>query len=122
MTKADIGKLKTELRQFTGTEQYYCNPLFPEHKYTDGVKYLAEQMGAYWLVDFVFSYCEVPALDGENFQVWKLSVNEDNSALIRVEDGNNNQLKDFKIPFTDFPLQDIDLWLIDKVLILPSEY
>jgi hypothetical protein len=114
--------LINELSQFTGTEQYYYNPLFPPFRYTDGIKYLAEKTGAYWLIDFIFSYCEVPALDGEAFQVWKLIVDANDSALIKVEDGNNNILKEFKIPFTDFPLPRFELWLVDSVLILPSEY
>ncbi len=122
MENKDANKLKLELKEFTGTEQYYFNPLFPEHKYTDGVKYLAEQANAYWLIDFIFTYCEIPALDGEGFQVWKLIVKEDNTAQIKVEDGNDNILKILKIPFTDFPLEQIELWLIDQVLILPSEY
>jgi hypothetical protein len=122
MNKIDTNELKAALEQFSGTEKYYFNPLFPEHRYTDGIKYLAMEAGAYWLIDFIFSYCEVPALDGEEFQVWKLMVNADESASIKVEDGNSNQLKEFRIPFTDFPLPQIELWLVDQVLILPSEY
>nr|WP_193565342.1 DUF6876 family protein [Microcystis aeruginosa] len=32
------------LSEFTGTENYYTNPLYP-FKYTDGIKYLAENGG-----------------------------------------------------------------------------
>ncbi len=122
MKEINPNQLKAELKQFTCTEQYYYNPLFPKHRYTDGVKFLAEKAGAYWLLDFIFGYSDETELKDQPFQVWKLKVNDNRSASITVEDGNDTVLKSFKIPFTDFPLQEMDLWLIDKVLILPSEY
>ncbi len=122
MKKEDIGRLKAELRQFTGTEQYYYNPLFKDFKYTDGVKFLAERAGAYWLLDYIFSNQPHRSLKGETFQVWKIRVNQDDSATLTVEDGNDNVLTTFRIEYTDFPLEEFNLWLIDKVLILPSEY
>lgn len=122
MTNVDVAKLKSELRQFTGTEKYYYNPLFLKFRYTDGVKFLAEEAGAYWLLDYIFSNQTSKNLLEQPFQVWKLKVNDDSSAQIVVEDGNDQILDQFKIGFTDFPLEKFDLWLIDKVLILPSEY
>jgi len=122
MSQIDVNKLKSELGNFHGTENYYYLPLFERFKYTDGVKYLAEQAGAYWLLEYIFSAQADRALRGENFQVWKVSVLEDNSAIIKVEDGNDNLLAEFNISLTDFPLKRIDLWLIGQVLILPSEY
>lgn len=122
MKKEDIGRLKAELRQFTGTEQYYYNPLFKDFKYTDGVKFLAERARAYWLLDYIFSSQPHRNLRGEAFQVWKVRVNQDDSATLTVEDGNDNVLTTFKVEYTDFPLEEFNLWLIDKVLILPSEY
>jgi hypothetical protein len=41
----ELAKFKAELGQFTGTEHYYCNPLYQEMNYTDGVKYLAATVG-----------------------------------------------------------------------------
>jgi hypothetical protein len=122
MDKIEAIRLKAELAQFTGTGQYYFNPVFADFRYTDGIKYLAERAGAYWLLEYIFSSQPHRSLRNQNFQVWKLMVNEDNSALIKVEDGNKIVLEKFKIPYTDFPLQEIDVWLIDKILILPSEY
>lgn len=122
MTKTKVEKLKTELRQFTGTEQYYFNPMFKRFKYTDGVKYLAETAGAYWLLDYIFSSQPHKNLKDQPFQVWKIKVNEDDSAAIAVEDGKDTVLSTFTIVFTDFPLEEFDLWLIDEILILPSEY
>jgi hypothetical protein len=109
------------LKQFTGTEQWYRNPLFPKYLYTDGVKYLAEQAGAYWLIDYIFSKQNLRTIQEQGFQVWKLIV-DDGRAIIKVEDGNENLIKEFKISYTDFPLKEFSLWFTDSVLLLPSEY
>ena len=113
-------ELLSELAQFTGTTQWFKNLMFPNFRYTDGVKYLAEKAGAYWLIDYIFSN-QVSPVKEQPFQVWKISVN-DNVGFIKVEDGNYNVVKEFKIPFTDFPLEEYTLWFTDNVLLLKSEY
>lgn len=117
----DTINLIQELKQFTGTEQWYRNPLFPKYLYTDGVKYLAGQAGAYWLIDYIFSNQSLRVIQEQDFQVWKLIV-DDGRAIIKVEDGNENLIKEFKISYTDFPLKEFSLWFMDSVLLLPSEY
>ncbi len=120
MDQQEIGALKAELRQFTGSETFYRHPLFPNYVTTEGVQFLAEKAGAYWLIDYIFS--NQPQLQNQPFQVWKLKVRDDDSALIRVEDGNDKLLWRFTLEFTDFPLEAFTLWLIDGTLLLPSEY
>lgn len=122
MTKVNVEKLKADLRQFTGAEHYYYYPLFPKFRYTDGVKFLAEEAGAYWLLDYIFSNHTNSNLLEQPFQAWKLKVNENQSAQIIVEGYNDQIIDQFKIGFTDFPLDEFELWLIGMVLILPSEY
>jgi hypothetical protein len=39
-----------------------------------------------------------------------------------VDDGDGNQLQQFRLSFTDFPFEHFTLWLVDSVLMLPSEY
>lgn len=53
-------KLQAELKHFTGSEQIFYNPLFPKFRYTEGVKYLAQETHCYWLLDYIFSnqHCE----------------------------------------------------------------
>lgn len=58
----------------------------------------------------------------EDFQVWKLKVNKNNGARLSMEDGNDNELVVQIIEFTDFPLSEITMWLVNDVLLLPSEY
>lgn len=119
--KMEPEELLTALANFTGTTQWYRNPLFPAYTYTDGVKFLAEQAGAYWLIDYVFSNQLLPEIQGQVFQVWKIYTAND-QATVKVDDGNGNILKEFKIPYTDFPLEEFTLYFTDNVLLLVREY
>ena len=47
---------RIDLSGFTGTENWYRYAMMPRFTYTDGVKYLAEQAKAYWLLDAIFSW------------------------------------------------------------------
>ena len=114
-------KLINDLRQFTGTENWYRNPLFPLYLYTDGIKYLVEEAQSYWLIDYIFSNQIDAKIKQEPFQAWQIKV-VDETAFIEVEDGNDNLIKEFKIPYTDFPLAELTLWFTDRTLLLPSEY
>ncbi|MFC1765106.1 DUF6876 family protein [Planctomycetota bacterium] len=110
--------LESDLRQFTGAVNYYRH--WTGHGlFTDGVQYLAEQAGAYWLVDAIFSYRR-----REPFQVWTLKKNtDDNGAVLTMQEDTGEPVKVHQdIPFTDFPLDQIKLYLIDGVVLLPSEY
>jgi len=111
--------IKNELRQFTGTEQWYKH--LSGYLYTDGVLYVAQEGGAFWLVDkIMFTTREKNNL--QEFGVWKFEVNEDKSAVLVCEDGNYHELYREKIEWTDFPLNRIELWFENGVLILPSEH
>lgn len=119
--KIEPNQLLSELAYFTGTTQWYYHPLFKSFRYTDGIKYLAKEAECYWLLEHIFSNQMLPEIKSQEFQVWKILV-EDSKATIRVEDGNDNLIKEFKIPYTDFPLPEYTLWFVDSVLLLKSEY
>ena len=121
MNNDEINTLKTELKHYGGADIFYRNPLFRGYVYTEGVKYLAEQAGAYWLIDYILSHQLEPKLKKQPFQVWKMTV-QDDSAAVTVEDGNDNIITSLTIEFTDFPLEEMTLWLVEKTLMLPSEY
>ena len=114
------------LAQFTGTENWYRYSLGRQFLYTDGVKYVAEEAGAYWLIDAIISHQYDPRIKSnqgiQEFQLWNLEVQEDCSAILICEDGNNIKILTQKIPFTDFPLPKIKFYLKDNILLLPSEY
>lgn len=118
----DKNQLLLELKNFYGSETFYKNPLFPMFRYTEGVRFVAVNAGAYWLLNEVFGHQFIEPFKDEPFQVWKLKVAENHTATITVEDGNYKILKIIKLEFTDFPLDDFTLWLTDNTLLLPSEY
>ena len=112
----------TQLTQFTGTTGYYR--ISRRHLLTDGTKYLAEEAGAYWLMDAIASY--LPQFTGkQDFVVAKL-VRTGCKAQLTLDDGNGRVLDQQHIPYTDFPLASIQLyacWGGDFwVLMLCSEY
>lgn len=112
----------TDLHQFTGTEQWYRHPLNRDVLFTDGVKHVADQAGAYWLLDEIaLAQRGVAAVKAEAFQVWKLDV-EANRAALTCGNGNGVQVYAKEITFTDFPAPGITLWFTDNVILLPSEY
>ena len=106
---------------FTGTAQWFRYPLFRGYSYTEGVQYMAEHGGAYWLMDAIFSWQTAPEVKVEPFQSWTLTV-KDHSAVLTATDGNGRQIAQQEIEYTDFPLPKIKLFLTDHVLLLPSEY
>ena len=95
--------------------------------YTDGVQYLAEKGGAYWLIDAIASYqpdkritCRPDLVD---FQLWELAVSEDKRATLTVRaDSDKPAVITQDIPFTDFPLERVKLYVCNGTLLLPSEY
>lgn len=118
ISQADFEK---NLSQFTGTENWYKNPLFPKMSYTDGAKYVADELGAYWLLDDISVYQTDKKVCKEEFQVWKLRVS-DSEGILTCEDGNYKKVFSKKISFTDFPFPEIELWCVNNVILLRSEY
>lgn len=93
---------------------------------TEGAIHLAEQVGAYWLLDEIALAQTHPKIRGEEFQVWKLTV-KDAKGTLAVEDGNDNVVRTKRIPYTDFPEPGFTLWAARNELggvtvMLPSEY
>jgi hypothetical protein len=112
-----------DLRQFIGTEHWYRHGAVPEILYTDGAKYLADRGQAYWLLDEIaLAQRSQPAAAGEAFQLWTLAVNPDRTATLSFGDGNGRTVFSKAIKFTDFPLPEIALYVVDNVIMLPSEY
>ena len=108
---------KDDLIQFTGSEQWYRHAMVRDILYTDGVKYVAETAGAYWLIDEITRAQRFDkGLAAEEFQLWKLTVNSDHTATLTCEDGDGGVLFTKAIEFTDFPLAEITLYFINKTI------
>ncbi len=114
---------EADLRNFTGSEHWYRHGLVRTILFTDGVKYVADEGGAYWLLDEIAlaQRFEVRVM-AERFQVWTLKVNADRTATLSCGDGNNNTVYTKEIPFTDFPADEITLWFANNTIYLPSEH
>ena len=81
---------KSELAQFTGSDNWYRHTINRNVLYTDGAQHVAEHGGAYWLLDeiaIIQPYNKRVA--AEEFQVWKLTVHPDRSATLTCDDGND---------------------------------
>jgi hypothetical protein len=92
--------------------------------FTDGVHFLAEKAGAYWLIDLIAPH-KNRRLSNEEFQIWTFTVNRDKPPMAVATcqaDTDEPVLRRQRIEYTDFPLPAIKLWLVDGVLMLPSEY
>jgi len=118
----DRAQIEAQLPYFTGTDNWY------KHQsgllYTDGVKFIADHAGAYWLIDLIASYQKRCRKDRmlRQFQIWILGVERDyhRGCVSCLRDTDNLAFQQ-TIPFTDFPLPEITFYLENEVLCLPSE-
>lgn len=114
-------ELTQALQQFCGSQVQYR--LYPNLIITEGVKFLCEEAHCYWLMDVIWSYQTYPAIRNEVFQVYTLLVDlATQEGQILCTDGNEAQLFNQKLPFTDFPLESLTLYYTDQVVMLPGEY
>jgi hypothetical protein len=114
---------KGDLYQFTGSEHWYRHGLVRDVVFTDGAKYVADKGGAYWLIDEIACAQKgEPAVAAEAFQVWKLAVRSDKTATLTCEDGDYHAVFSKELTYTDFPLDEVELWFTDNTIFLPSEY
>lgn len=139
-------ELSGNLAHFTGSCEQYLH-WTRRLLHTEGVQYLAEQAGAYWLIDAIASYQTGKARRRLNeicghLQVWVLKVDHSDkpkgtmqspmAVLTASRDrGRDGEVIDRAIrqavPFTDFPLDEIVLYAADNgngtvTLMLRSEY
>lgn len=129
----DAKELQEGLAEFQGTNNYFKNMLGLH--YTDGIKFLADSAECHWLIDALASHQKTalrnPSL--KYFQLWILTTDE--YEFIKPIPGIKAVLTCWKdtpavgdkpaiaqqIPFTDFPLPFIKLYVEGGVLMLPSE-
>lgn len=112
-----------DLNQFTGSENYYRH-WSRRFVYTDGIRYLAEEAKAYWLLDAIASFqpqlVKNPRL--AEFQLWTLEVRDHHGLLVCREDSSVKPAVVFDIEYTDFPLPTIRLYVEGNVLLLATEH
>ena len=134
-------ELKDTLNTFTGTEGYHrFSILFRNVLLTDGAHFLADEAGAYWLMDVIASHLsKVPA--EEHLTIAHLSVHPERWATFRLLGDIDEKRDEYgrlesvefidtyaeqHIDYTDFPLDEIKLYVVRQdwhwVVLLPSEY
>ena len=124
----------SDLKKFTGDSERYCHPLNRRVIYTPGVQYVANQASAYWLIDAIASYFGSPVMSQamrrdtrlQYMQFWKLQVTGSSALLTAEADAGETPFITQQIPYTDFPLPQIEIWAgFDGTywtLYLPSEH
>ena len=126
-----------DLSQFTGSMDFTKLGLTSSIM-SEGVKHVATEMEAFWLVRDIDLYVRELRKEGKDtsFVVAILRPNGEGADLI-LEDGNDNILKTINVPFTDFDFDRVDgfnphveafrLWVAPNefgefTLYLPSEH
>jgi hypothetical protein len=134
--KVTATKLKEELRYFTGDILRYQHAFNRKVIYTPGVRHLANETQAFWLIDAIASWIGTSAFaDAEkkdprigSLHFWVLTVNrEDSTAVLHAEaDKDVDAFIVQSIPHTGFPLDEISIWAgfdgSHWTLYLPSEH
>lgn len=99
---------------------------------TDGVLWIAHNAECFWLLDIVRSILNSANIRKESFLSVNLKVDiKKRCAIFTTTDGGKNGQKPRElyrqaIAYTDFPLEEMDMFLsdngTDKVLMLKTEY
>jgi hypothetical protein len=110
------------LMGFCGTMTYHPHSLGGKTLLlTEGCDFIRQALGAYWLFDLIASY-QGPALQGLYMQVWTITREIDKTnAVITCEDGDRHVIIIQDIPYTDFLLTSLTIWVVDNVAMLPTE-
>ena len=122
------------LRQFSGDLERTRHPLARRVIYTEGVRFVAEHGEAYWLIDelaFTILGGEIQRAGQSDSRImelhfWRLNVKDHSATLTARADSDVEPFYTKEIPFTDFPLDHIDIWAAFDgehwTLYLPSEH
>ena len=111
------------LAVFTGTFKYHIHQLFNlSINLTDGCDYVRNEARAHWLFDAILSHQLTSTVNKQKFQVWRLKKQKDDTWSLICEDGNKNILAKQQFEFSDFIIDEITIWLVDEVAMLPTEY
>jgi len=120
-----LRNLNEQFSHFIGTENYYLH-FSRGFLFTDGVKAVADQFKAYWLIDVIASYQIRKEVRLKLFQIWTINSTRGKAIVEMQPDIDQPVLVKQQIPVTDFPNGRLTMYYIDdgsnRVLLLPSEY
>ena len=122
MDFTDQNALHDELRQFTGSTEFYRH-FTGSIIYTEGVKFLAERARLYWLIDLIASLQSRALKDAalREFQLWELRITNTDRVVVCLRDCDDEA---FRMPLTiaDSALDFVRLYVENGTLLLPSEH
>lgn len=123
---ATAAQLREYIAQANGFETHYRH-LLSGMSYSEGVKFIADEAGAYWLIDLILIASKFEHLQGkcEGLEFWTLTTKDGKGEVIctdgGMDGGEANVVYAETIPFTDFPLEEITLYNDGGILCLPGE-
>ena len=115
------------LNGFCGSETAYTIPMF-NIQYTEGVKYLADTAKCYWLLTDAAVITKRIKPKSSFLVVYfkrfskELQERLHKEAQITYADGNGTILLQQDYEYTDFPLDELRLFCVEDMLMLPNEY
>ena len=119
-TKPSADEIRNQLAHASGSSQFF-RVGFPLRNgvYTEGVQHMAELCQAYWLIDAIASHISTSKrVRAEPFQVWRLQLKKEGGARLAMfaddPDGERHAVVTQDIEYTDFPLDQIDVWVGDN--------
>ena len=127
-------QIQDGLSQFYGTQAYHRLSIFSKRLVaTDGVAWLCQNAECFWLFDAIASHQPRAMKDPkgmlQDMQFWTLKKDGKGGCLLKCERDTDDVFITQEIPFTDFPLDEVKIWiergeLADgpyMVAMLPSE-
>ena len=122
---ATAAELEAFIAQANGFETHYRHAL-TGMSYSEGVKHIANEAGAYWLIDLILIASKFEKLQEkcEGMEFWTLTTKGGKGEVICTDggmDGGEAKVVFARtIPFTDFPLELIELYNDGGILCLPG--
>ena len=120
-------ELKDNLSMHMGTEKYYKVSPFVPTVITDGVKYFCDKCECYWLIEHMLfnGLCNINKEYG--FLVITVNVNKRGTCHVVAKEDTGEDMpvlysKKVKDLCKLIPSGEYKFYLIDQVMLLPSEY
>ena len=119
-------RVQDYMRQTNGSETFHRGTM--GFTFTDGVKYVADECGAHWLIDLIESWQTRPEVKAETFQLWSLeNTGGDTDGWVitcRTDSApDGRELCRQELAVSDFPvaLSPFTIYLEHGTILLPNE-
>ena len=110
------------IENFKPTAKWYRHPENPSIFYSDGIKFLADSAYCWWLIDDMVSAQTFGKVSANKFQIWILEKTGKKSAVLKCESEHGTILFKKTVAYTEFPLPKVMIYVVNKTVMLASEY